>query len=69
MPVRVKKWKVRVHRDHVSPYCDYVVYATHGLDARVLAFALDGGFPEAITEMWEGSVELAIMYTKIVAST
>lgn len=67
--IRVKKWKVRVCRNHRSHYRDYAVYATHGLDARVLAFALDGGFAEAMTEMWAGSVELALTYTEIVAST
>ena len=69
MPVRVKKWKVQVYQDHVAAPCDYVVYATCGLDARILAFALDGGFPKSMTEMQGGDVELVKTYTKIVAST
>jgi len=69
MPVRAKKWKVRVFQDHVATPHEYVVYATSGLNARILAFALDGGFPYVMTEMQEGDVELAITYTEIVAST
>lgn len=69
MPVRVKKWKVRVFQDHVATPHDYVVYATCGWDARILAFALDGGFPYVMTEMEEGDAELAITYTEIVEST
>lgn len=69
MPIRVKKWKVRVWQDHCAAPCDYVVYATSGWDARVLAFALDGGFPESMTEMPDSHQELVYEYTKIVAST
>ena len=69
MSVRVKRWKVQVYQDYVAKSCDYVVYATSGLDARVLAFALDGGFPKSMTEMKDGDVELVKTYTKIVAST
>jgi len=69
MPVRVKKWRVQVFQDHVTHSCDYVVYATSGWDARVLAFALDSGFPKSMTEMNEGHGELAQTYTKIRGST
>jgi hypothetical protein len=67
--MRVKKWKVQVYQDHVAAPCNYVVYATSGLDARLLAFALYGGFPYVMTEMDEGDVDLAKTCTKIVAST
>ena len=67
--LRVKRWRVQVYQDHVAKPCDYVVYATSGLNARILAFALDGGFPHSMTEMQEGDVELVKTCTKIVAST
>jgi hypothetical protein len=67
--VRVKKWKVLVYQDHVATPNEYVVYATSEWNARVLAFALDGGFPYTMTTMEECHAELAMEYTKVLAST
>ncbi len=69
MYMRVKKWEVRVWQDHASVFQDYVVFATSGLDARILAFALNCGFSPEMVEMEAGHVELAKTYTEIVAST
>lgn len=63
---RVRRWKVRVFQDHVDRPCDYTVLAFDQLDARIIAFALDGGFPKAQTEMQNGDVELVLTYTKII---
>jgi hypothetical protein len=67
--IKVKKWRVAVYLDHAVTSRDYVVFATSGQDARVLAFALDGGFPASMTEMDESHAELVKTYTEIVAST
>lgn len=67
--IRVKWWRVQVCQDHVAKPVEYGVYAVSGWDARILAFALDGGFPKSMTRMEEGHVELAREYTKILGST
>ena len=67
--IKVRKWLVRVYQDHVNNPCDYSVYAITEFDARTIAFALDGGFPKAMTEMQEGGVELAMTYTSVLKST
>ncbi len=66
---RVKWWRVQVHQDRVATPVEYGVYAVSGWDARLLAFALDGGFPKSMTEMQEGHIDLAREYTKILGST
>lgn len=67
---KLKKWKVRVLPECADIATEYVVFAVDPLDARTIAFALDGGFPKAMTEMEdEGEIELVKMYTKIIAST
>jgi len=63
--IRVKRWKVGVFQDHYGPSTVYTVYAVSSWDARLLAFALDGGFSPALTEMEEGHTELAIKHTEI----
>jgi hypothetical protein len=65
----VKKWHVQVWQDFRAAPVHYFVYATSGWDARTLAFALDGGFPKAMTEMDASCQELIYEYTKIIAST
>jgi hypothetical protein len=67
--IRVKRWKVRVFQDHVAKPTVYTVYAVDQWDARLLAFALDGGFPYSMTEMEEGHTELAMEYTEILESS
>lgn len=66
--IRVKRWRVAVYQDYIAE-AEYTVYATSEWDARVLAFALDGGFAYTMTEMEESHVELAMMYTKVLATT
>jgi hypothetical protein len=48
---------------------DYTVYAVDQWDARLLAFALAGGFPYSMTEMEEGHTQLAMEYTEILESS
>lgn len=67
--IRVKRWKVRVFQDHVCKPTVYTVYAVDQWDARIIAFALDGGFPYSMTEMEEGHTELAMTYTTILESS
>jgi len=67
--MRAKRWRVRVFQDHRAEPCEYDVYATSDLDARLLAFALDGGFARSMTKMESGHVELALTYAEIVKST
>jgi hypothetical protein len=61
---------VRVHNDvePETPYREYKVLATASLDARIIAFALDGGFgwsDEATPEIDDGQVELVIEWTTV----
>ena len=44
----------------------YKVLASTPTDARVIAFALDGGFALGDTVIDEGKIELVKMYTKVV---
>ena len=67
--IRVRKWLVRVLQDHVDKPCDYTVFAVNELDARTVAFALDGGFPKAMTKMRDSDVELVKTYTVVLKST
>lgn len=67
--IKVKRWRVAVYQDYTALPHEYTVYATSAWDACVLAFALDGGFPYTMTEMEEYHTELAMEYTKILATT
>lgn len=67
--IRVKRFSVNVFKDYMANPVLYVVYAVDQYDARLLAFALDGGFPYTMTNMEEGHVDLAMEYTKIVVAT
>jgi hypothetical protein len=64
-------YKIRVHNDTglgVVPYRDYTILATTSLDARLIAFALDGGFGGseiADRELEDGQVELVITWTEV----
>lgn len=44
---------------------DYTVVAVSELDARCLAFVLDGGCEPGLTDFDAGHVELALTYTKV----
>lgn len=64
--IRVRRWRCCVCQDHESrPNC-YTVYAVSSFDAKLLAYALDHGFPVAMTEMTQEHVEEAIRVTRIV---
>ena len=67
--IKVRKWLVRVFQDYVNTPCDYTVHAVNELDARIIAFALDGGFPKAMTEMRDGDIELVVTYTEVLKAT
>jgi len=67
--IKVRKWLVRVDQEFFNNPCDYTVFAVNELDARTIAFALDGGFPKAMTRMQEGGVALVSMYTVVLKST
>ena len=67
--IKVRKWLVRVCQDYDWIPREYTVHAVNELDARTIAFALDGGFPKAMTEMRVGDIELVITYTTILKST
>jgi hypothetical protein len=61
--IRLKRWKVEVLNEEVIT--NYIVIAVNELDARIIAFCLDGGFPYSMTKMKRGHVELVQMHTKI----
>lgn len=64
--IRLRRWKVEVLNEEASTTpTSYIVIAVNELDARTIAFALDGGFSHAMTEMEAGHVELVKMYTRI----
>lgn len=63
---RVQPFKIKVSGDD-CPSRYYTVLATSELDARVLAFTLDGGLHSSIRTMGQGHIELAITYTEVVA--
>lgn len=60
-------YKIRVHNDDPDRphWQDYKVLATRSLDARILAFALDGGYNQAMDELDDFNVELAITWTEV----
>ncbi|MHC4298022.1 MAG: hypothetical protein ACYS7Y_12025 [Planctomycetota bacterium] len=63
-------YKVRVFNDSGGriPEPCYTVLATRSLDARILAFALDGGYGayKELTTLKDGHVELAITWTEVI---
>jgi hypothetical protein len=59
---RVKQWAVTVRREELD--VRYIVYATTRFDARLIAFAIDRGFPVAMEQMTEEHVTLALENTK-----
>jgi len=68
--VGLHPYVVRVYNDvePETPYREYTVLATASLDARLIAFALDGGFgwrDQAHRELGNGEVELAITWTEV----
>jgi hypothetical protein len=65
----LQRYTVRVFTDEGPPPKDYQVIACTGIDARVLAFTLDGGFGWARFDslpMERGHIELALTWTEII---
>ena len=68
----------RIHREGVTPYkvevlnvtggdgTTYTVHATSALDARCMAFVLDGGCQLGLKHWDDGHIELALAHTEIV---
>lgn len=65
MSSTLKQWTIYVLNDAILKSIKYKVLASTALDARVLAFCLDGGFPHSMTVMTDESIELVKMYTDI----
>jgi len=65
----VVPYKVKVFNDedNTGNYFTYTVHATSDLDARCMAFVLDGGCQGGLKHWDEGYIELALTYTEIVA--
>jgi hypothetical protein len=49
-----------------TEYTDYTVVAQSELDARCLAFVLDGGCEPGLTNFDDGHVELALTWTEVI---
>ncbi len=64
--IRLKRWKVEVLPDDgENEPVNYTVIAVDEIDARIIAFCLDGGLEPADSPMEAGHVELVKMYTKV----
>jgi hypothetical protein len=63
---RVRPFHIRVSSDESCPPRNYTVLTTSEIDARVLAFALDGGFGAYDDPMDQGHIGLALTYTEVV---
>jgi len=64
--IYLKHWKVRVYQDYITAPTDYTVIAVDAMDARIIAFALNGGFSSVYDCMSDGDIELVKTYTKII---
>jgi hypothetical protein len=64
--VGVQTYKVRVFHDTFDPPIDYTVAAIEPLDARCMAFILDGGCEPTLTDWDDGHIELALTWTEII---
>ncbi len=64
--IRLKRWRIDVLTD--TPNQEDVIYtviAADELDARIIAFCLDGGFGTTMLTMRHGDIELVKSYTKV----
>jgi hypothetical protein len=61
----VSTHRIRVFHDDGTFANDYNIRATSALDARCLAFALDGGCGD-ISDFDDGHIELAITWTRVI---
>ena len=77
---QIKQSECRMYRVSVIPYkievlnddddddggTIYTIHAASALDARCMAFVLDGGCEAGLKHWDDGHIELAITYTKVV---
>ena len=64
--IRLKRWKIEVRQATFYPsICTYHVIAVDPMDARIMAFMLDGGHPSFAHEFDKDHVELVEDYTRI----
>lgn len=61
----MNKYFVQVSRDGDPTIISYKVRASTSLDARIIAFAMDRGFPDNQTNLERGDIELVKMWTKV----
>jgi len=61
----MKNYTVEVLPETGGEPTRYRILASSSTDARVIAFALDGGFSMMDTKIDEGQIELVKMYTKV----
>ena len=64
--IRLRRWKIDVYAgiEGQAPIV-YTVIAVDELDARIIAFFLDGGFESGIVTMRVDHIELIKRYTKV----
>lgn len=62
----MKNYTIDVLPETVGKPTRYRILASTPLDARIIAFAIDGGFGLKDTKIGEGKIELVKCYTKIV---
>ena len=66
---RQEWFKIRVSNDDNEPSNDFTILATCSLDARIIAFMMDGGFglrDEAEPILGNRQIELAIKWTEVI---
>jgi hypothetical protein len=63
--IRLKRWKVEVSYLRETDPTSYIVIAADEMDARIIAFCLDDGFPLGTTEMDKGDIRVIKMHTKV----
>jgi len=62
--IRLRRWKVEV-KDVEGDCREYIVIAAAPIDARIMGFALDGGFENTPTAMSENDLPAVEKNTKI----
>jgi hypothetical protein len=63
---RVRRFIIKVTNDGNPDYRLYSILSTNETDARMIAFAMDGGFsPQTDSYMEQGHIELAITWTEV----
>ena len=65
--IRLRRWKVEVLGETIEfpEKSEYVVIAAAPIDARIMAYALDGGFSDTPTAMSENDLPRIEKYTRI----